>query len=135
VSELPEDIQKSSAWIAGHVLGLRKEQGLKLIALIQDELVNERYRSVAVIAAKDAEISGLREAVLHANRMQRLTMDSRNSAEAMVEAAREFVKRHPALTLIDLAEFEGFLKIPAMMEAAMPFPAPKGSLAKRGEDQ
>lgn len=29
-----------------------------------------------------------------------------------IEAAREFVKRHPALTLIDLAEFEAFLKVP-----------------------
>jgi hypothetical protein len=45
--------------------------------------------------------------------------------EQQIEAAREFVKRHPALTLIDLAEFEGFLKIPAMMEAVLPFPAPK----------
>lgn len=36
-----------------------------------------------------------------------------------IEAAREFVKRHPALTLIDLAEFEAFLKVPAAMEAAL----------------
>jgi hypothetical protein len=32
-------------------------------------------------------------------------------------AAREFVKRHPALTLIDLAEFEAFLKIPETLDA------------------
>lgn len=39
--------------------------------------------------------------------------------EQQIEAAREFVKRHPALTLIDLAEFEAFLKVPAAMEAAL----------------
>lgn len=39
--------------------------------------------------------------------------------EQQIEAAREFVKRHPALTLIDLAEFEAFLMVPAAMEAAL----------------
>jgi hypothetical protein len=29
-----------------------------------------------------------------------------------IDAAREFVKRHPSLSLIDLAEFEAFLKVP-----------------------
>lgn len=29
-----------------------------------------------------------------------------------VEAAREYVKRHPALTPIDLAEFETFMRFP-----------------------
>lgn len=32
-------------------------------------------------------------------------------ASGQIRAAREFVKRHPALTLIDLAEFEAFLKV------------------------
>ena len=41
------------------------------------------------------------------------------SLEQQIEAAREFVKRHPALTLIDLAEFEAFLKVPAAMEAVL----------------
>lgn len=29
-----------------------------------------------------------------------------------VEAAREYVKRHPALTPVDLAEFETFMRFP-----------------------
>lgn len=37
------------------------------------------------------------------------------AAEAKVEAAREFVKRHPSLTLIDLAEFEAFLRLDAAL--------------------
>ena len=32
-----------------------------------------------------------------------------------VDAAREFVKRHPSLTLVDLAEFEAFLRVPAAL--------------------
>jgi hypothetical protein len=36
-----------------------------------------------------------------------------------IEAAREFVKRHPKLSLIDLAEFEAFLKVPAAMDAVL----------------
>ncbi|TPM39329.1 hypothetical protein FJ951_26840 [Mesorhizobium sp. B2-2-3] len=36
-----------------------------------------------------------------------------------IDAAREFVKRHPALNLIDLAEFEAFLKVPAALAAAL----------------
>lgn len=31
------------------------------------------------------------------------------------ESAREFVKRHPALSIIDLAEFEAYLKLPEIM--------------------
>lgn len=38
--------------------------------------------------------------------------------DAQIEAAREFVKRHPKLTIIDLAEFEAFLKVPAAFDAA-----------------
>lgn len=35
-----------------------------------------------------------------------------------LDAAREFVIRHPALSLIDLAEFRLFLKVPAAIDAA-----------------
>jgi len=38
---------------------------------------------------------------------------------AQIDAAREFVNRHPALSIIDIAEFEAFLKVPAIMEKAM----------------
>lgn len=31
---------------------------------------------------------------------------------AQVQAAREFVKRHPALTPVDLVEFETFMRFP-----------------------
>lgn len=39
--------------------------------------------------------------------------------EEAQESARQFVKRHPSLTLIDLAEFEAFLKLPATLDAAL----------------
>ena len=35
--------------------------------------------------------------------------------EAKLRAAREFVIRHPSLTLIDLAEFDAFLKMDAAL--------------------
>ena len=37
----------------------------------------------------------------------------------MVEAARQFVARHPALTDADRAEFEAFLKVPDAIRIAM----------------
>lgn len=45
------------------------------------------------------------------------------SANAEVSAMREFVRRHPAFSLIDLAEFEAFVAFPktyAELEARLP---------------
>lgn len=39
-------------------------------------------------------------------------VDDMERLAAQVQAAREFVKRHPALTPIDLAEFETFMRFP-----------------------
>lgn len=44
--------------------------------------------------------------------------------ERKLRAAREFVIRHPGLTLIDLAEFDAFLKMEAALDAVS---SPKGS--------
>ncbi|NTF23538.1 hypothetical protein G6L37_34775 [Agrobacterium rubi] len=41
------------------------------------------------------------------------------SLSQQIEAARQFVERHPALTAVDVAEFEAFLKVPAAIEMAM----------------
>lgn len=49
-------------------------------------------------------------ASLHAD--TRPALDPKRLA-AQVEAAREFVKRHPALTPVDLAEFETFMRFPS----------------------
>lgn len=43
----------------------------------------------------------------------------RDALRAERDAAREFVKRHPSLSLIDLAEFEAFLKVPAAIDSAL----------------
>ena len=46
-----------------------------------------------------------------------------NSVKTLQEklaSARAFVERHPALSLIDLAEFEAFLKVPEGLDAAAP---------------
>lgn len=46
-------------------------------------------------------------------------------ASAKLDAAREFVQRHPALSLLDIAEFEAFLTVPKAMTAAMKALEPK----------
>lgn len=57
---------------------------------------------------------------LIAERMGREIIDDNHSfvisLQEQINAAREFVKRHPSLSLIDLAEFEAFLKISELLQ-------------------
>jgi hypothetical protein len=64
------------------------------------------------MAEAAAALSALLDRLEAAERLEKAMREELN-------AAREFVKRHPALTLIDLAEFEMFLKIPAVIDAAL----------------
>jgi len=68
---------------------------------------------VSLFDKMERELEQLR---LMAGERDRLAADNARLRERE-NAAREFVKRHPALTLIDLAEFEAFLKIPETLDA------------------
>ena len=80
---------------------LLNEAGVPLAAFIDDHVGN-------AIAQRNQERA----------RVSALSAEVERQAD-QINAAREFVKRHPALTLIDLAEFEAFLKLPAAYDAAL----------------
>lgn len=50
----------------------------------------------------------------------RAIMAERERSDAIIESARQFVKRHPALTLLDLAEFEAFVGLFDAMQKQAP---------------
>lgn len=62
---------------------------------------------------------------LQAERATRLAAESRLAEVEMerdrlrgaLESGRQFVIRHPALSLVDLAEFDAFIKLPAALDA------------------
>ena len=61
-------------------------------------------------------IKRLQDANLHTDNMLRHeAADALAAQDAQLNAAREFVLRHPMLGDADLAEFEAFLKVPAAL--------------------
>lgn len=94
-----ETLDDSGTWKQGAI-----DAADEILDAIHDHYANAIATLSRENAAKDAEIVGLREEL----------RQERNK----IEACRAFVERHPSLSLIDLAEFEAFLKVPAALDAA-----------------
>jgi len=74
-----------------------------------------RFHGPAYSAAKAGALEAFKRATSALSQSHPIDERAVEALREQIEAAREFVKRHPSLSLIDLAEFEAFLKIPAAL--------------------
>lgn len=71
MSDIPEDIKKTAAWIAAHRLDLRTAAGMQIQSLIEEALRDERQLSkdaalashTSALAERDARIAELEAAL------------------------------------------------------------------------